>query len=262
MRFKEYMIHCCIGTPLERMAYTVRSMAQLPQRIKHPELEEIYVESARMEMVMAQVITDSMNCIDIGAHLGSVLNQMQTFSPHGVHIAIEPIPYKSHWLKQKFPSVRILQTAISDFVGKVEFFLQSQQSGFSGLRLHTNGVEQQSIERLQVPCTTLDEIVPSDRSIDFIKIDVEGGELSVLQGGETVLDRCHPSIIFECTQSGLDAHEVSPTAVYDFFQTHSYSIFLMKDWLAQGHALSCEQFLESMQYPFQAFNFLAVPKEA
>jgi FkbM family methyltransferase len=138
-----------------------------------------------------------MNCIDIGAHLGSVLSIIKELSPRGKHIAIEPVPYKYQWLKQKYPDVEVLQVAVSDTVGEVDFYLQSQRSGFSGLRLHN---------------------------------------------------------------SGLTAHNIQPVNIYDFFDTRSYSIFLIKDWPSGSESLVYEQFLKSMQYPFQAFNFLAIPK--
>ncbi|MCX7593370.1 MAG: FkbM family methyltransferase [Fischerella sp.] len=257
---KEYIAHNLIGTPLEEVAKNVAYFMGFRQRMKHPELREIYVESSRMKIVMARIINNSMNCIDVGAHLGSVLSAIKRLSPHGKHIAIEPIPYKCRWLKQKFPDVEVLQLAISNCVGETKFFLQPHCSGFSGLRLHNSGCSSEYIETIRVNCSRLDDIVPSDRCVGFIKIDVEGAELAVLQGGEALLKRCQPFVILECTKSGLAAHDVCSRDIYDFIYDHSYSLFLFKDWLAGGEALSYEKFVKSMQYPFQAFNFLAVPR--
>jgi FkbM family methyltransferase len=258
---KEYIAHYLIGTPLEGSARKLRELAKLPKRIQHPELQEIYIESDRFEAAMARIITDSMNCIDVGAHLGSVLSVMKQLSPTGKHIAIEPIPYKYKWLKQKFPDVEVHQLALSDTSGEVDFFLQPHRSGFSGLRLHNSGDTAKDVEILKVDCRRLDDIVPADRPIGFMKIDVEGGELAVLRGGESILKRDKPTLVFECTQSGLTAHNLSPKDMYDFFEAYSYSIFLIKDWLADGAALNYEQLAKAMQYPFQAFNFLATPNE-
>lgn len=257
---KEYIAHHLINTPLESVARQFRDLTKLQQRMKHPELGEIYVESSRIETAMARIINDSMNCIDIGVHLGSVLSIIKRLSPHGNHIAIEPIPYKCRWLKQKFPDVKVFQVALSDSVGEADFFLQPHKSGFSGLHLHGSMKTVKKVEILKVNCTRLDDIVPSDLPIGFIKIDVEGGELAALRGSKSLLNRHQPTILFECTQSGLKANAVSSDDVYNFFASHSYSIFLIKDWLLDGDALSYEQFVKSMQYPFQAYNFLAVPK--
>jgi FkbM family methyltransferase len=255
---KEFLAHHLIGTPLEGLAFQLRDLTHLPQHLKHPELKEIYVESARLQTAMTRIIRPSMNCIDIGAHLGSVLNLIQKLAPHGKHLAIEPIPYKAQWLKQKFPEIEVLQIALSDTVGEVDFFLQPHRSGFSGLRLHQSGKVVENAQVLRVNCKKLSDVVPADLSIGFIKIDVEGGELAVLKGGEAILKH-RPVIVFECTQSGLQSYNLSPQEVYQFFEAHSYGIFLVKDWLANGTALSYEQLLQAIQYPFQAFNFLAVP---
>jgi FkbM family methyltransferase len=260
MLLKEYIAHHLIGTPLERVARKLRDLTTLQQRIKHPELKEIYTESSRIEIAMTRIIDSSMNCIDIGAHLGSMLNIMKKLSPKGKHIAIEPIPYKYKWLKQKFPDVNVLQIALSDTIGEVDFFLQPHRSGFSGLRIHGSDNPEKEVEILKVNCKRLDDIVPSDLPIGFIKIDVEGGELAALRGSESILKNYQPTILFECTQSGLEAHSLSLSDVYNFFYTHSYSIYLIKDWLEDGEALTYEQFVKTTQYPFQAFNFLAIPK--
>lgn len=258
MLLKEYITHHLIGSPLEGVAYKLRDLTKIQQRIKHPELREIYLESSRFEMAIAKIIDEnSMNCIDIGAHLGSVLSVIKKLSPKGKHIAIEPLPYKCRWLNQKFPDVKVLQTALGDTAGEVDFFLHPHRSGFSGLKLN-NSVDTTTVEILKVNCARLDDIIPSDLPIGFMKIDVEGGELAVLRGSQSILSRYQPTIIFECTQSGLKTHNLSPSDIYNFFCNYSYSIFLIKDWLIDGEPLSYEQFVKAMQYPFQAFNFLAV----
>ncbi|MEM9922304.1 MAG: FkbM family methyltransferase [Cyanobacteria bacterium P01_D01_bin.50] len=261
MRIKEYLAHQLIGTPLETPAFKLRDFTKILKRRKHPELHEIYVESSRSELAMSRIINSSMNCIDIGAHLGSVLNLINKLSPNGKHIAIEPIPYKYNWLKGKFPNTEIIQAAVGETNGEVDFYLQSRRSGFSGLRLHGSLNVKEDVKVLKVNCVRLDEIVPLDLPIGFIKIDVEGGELAALKGAESILKRYHPTILFECAQSGLKAHNISQSEVYEFFHSHDYSLFLINDWLQDNEPLEYQRFIKSMEYPFQAFNFLAVHQQ-
>jgi FkbM family methyltransferase len=256
---KDYVGHVLIGTPLETPIRILRYVMQSSQRWKNPELNEIYVESSRVEHLMERVIHDSMNCIDVGSHLGSMIDRMKRLSPKGQHIAVEPIPYKAHWLKKKYPNVEVLQIALNDKTGEEEFFFQPSRSAYSGLRL--NGSGEEKVELIRVKCMRLDEVVPSDRPIGFMKIIAEGAELPILRGSEQILQRSHPIVLFECIRGELDTFGIDPKDVYDFLvQQHNYSVFLLKDWFENREPLSYEAFVQAMQYPFQAFRFLAVHK--
>lgn len=55
-------------------------------------------------------------------------------------------------------------------------------------------------------------------NVDFIKIDVEGSELSVLQGSVETIKRCKPVIMFE------SKNKTEAQRVLDFFADLSYNI--------------------------------------
>lgn len=70
-------------------------------------------------------------------------------------------------------------------------------------------------ERVQM--RTLDEAV-AERAlaqIDFVKIDVEGFEKNVLEGGRTTIDRCRPVVVLELNHWCLNAFQ--SIAIPDFF---------------------------------------------
>lgn len=52
-------------------------------------------------------------------------------------------------------------------------------------------------ESMTVDVVTLDEAIPSDLDVGFIKVDVEGHEIHVLRGAEKLIDRCRPKMILE-----------------------------------------------------------------
>ncbi len=256
---RDYIAHRLIATPLQQPAQFLKKMVNLVnfrKRWKHPELKEIYMESSRIDMMMERIIQEPMNCIDIGCHIGSMLNRMLQLSPHGNHIAVEPIPYKAEWLRRKFPNVDVLQIALSDTPHEATFHYYPHSSGFSGLKRRQQLDD--NVKPLTVKCERLDDVVPSDRHIDFIKIDVEGGELDVFHGANNLLQRCQPHLLFECTRSGLKSFGFTSDEIFNFLtQQHSYSVFLIKDWLDGKEPLDSEQFFNAIQYPFKAFNFLA-----
>jgi hypothetical protein len=135
----EYIASSLIGTPLRKPAEAIRSLIHLPKQWKNPELREIFLEGERSRAAMRRAITPEMNCIDVGCHLGSVLDDIVNLGPRGRHIAIEPLPYKAAWLRRKFPEVEVHQLAIGEGDAVVEFYYQPKNSGFSGLRQHAEG---------------------------------------------------------------------------------------------------------------------------
>jgi FkbM family methyltransferase len=253
---RDFIAASVIGTPLREPAEAIRSLVRLWHWRKRPELREILMEREQSRRLLLRVITPEMNCIDVGSHLGSVLNDVVRLAPCGYHIAIEPVAYKAAWLKRKYPKVEVHQLAIGEEDGVVDFYFQPRSSGFSGLRKHGRGHGR----KISVQCRRLDNIVPPKRPIGFIKIDVEGGEYGVLRGARGILAECRPIILFECTCSGLDAFGLSASQVFEFLtQEMRYHVFLIKDWLSDGQPLDLARFEDSMVYPFEAFNYVAAP---
>ncbi|NJO17642.1 MAG: FkbM family methyltransferase [Thioploca sp.] len=224
---------------------------------KHLELEKIHRELTLTKSLMRSLIRDPMNCIDVGAHLGSVLSQILKFSPHGNHIAIEPVPYKAQWLREKFPTVAVHQVAVSDASSIANFNYYPQKSGFSGLQsreqLRNNEIQ------FTVKCEQLDDLI-ADKHINFIKVDVEGNVLNFFRGAQQTLQRCQPHVLFVCTRSGLISSKVQPSEIFALLTQYHYSVFFIEDWLKAKQPLDVEQFSNAiMRYPFQAYRFLATP---
>jgi FkbM family methyltransferase len=257
MQVYERIASAMIGTPLQYPAEGLRWIRGLPHRFKHPELRELYLEGGRTWRVLERAITKDMNCIDIGCHLGSYLNEMRRLAPNGRHIAIEPLPYKVAWLRRKFPGVEIHQVALGDEDSSVEFFHNPRISGFSSLRAQGPG----SSNSIKVKCTRLDEVVPPGMPIGFIKIDVVGAEYRVFRGARRLLTESRPIVLFECTLSSITAFGVEAAQIFsllvDDFRFH---IFMLTDWLSGGPPLDLPGFESAMTYPFRAFNFVAAPQ--
>ncbi|MGB3513370.1 MAG: FkbM family methyltransferase [Microcoleaceae cyanobacterium] len=253
---QEYIKHLLIRTPVEKPLEDIRWLLKFRQRLKHPELNEIYIEDKRIKQMMNQVINKSSNCLDIGCHLGSMLSEIMTLAPQGNHIAVEALPYKTNLLKKKFPEVDIKQLALGEKTGEVTFYLNTSRSGYSGLFPHNK--QGDKIQEVTVKCEKLDNILFPEYQVDFIKIDVEGAELSVFRGGENMLRRYRPTILFEFARSAFSKYDVTPSMMFEFLtEKHNYSIFLIKDFLENVKPLSFEEFGSALKYPFKAFNFIA-----
>ncbi len=166
------------------------------------------------------------NTIDVGCHKGEVLEWMIQFAPQGNHWGFEPIPSMAQDLRSKFQqgNVFIKELALSDNNEKTTFHWVKNAPAYSGLKRRTYALEHPEIERIEVQCARLDDVCTLPK-VDLIKIDVEGGEWQVLQGGETIINRDHPDIIFEFGKGASEFYQTTPEMIFDFFDNKGYQLF-------------------------------------
>ena len=146
--------------------------------------------------------------IDIGAHDG--VSFSNTFflekKLNWTGLAIEPIPELYKQLK-KNRKCRTLHGCVSDKSGEVEFLsIDGQAQMLSGITSKYNKAHWKRIDRecalspgstrkLLLPCFTLNEILQKESlyHIDYLSIDVEGSEYSILNNFN--FKRFHISVI-------------------------------------------------------------------
>ncbi len=77
---------------------------------------------------------------------------------------------------------------------------------------------------VKVEVTTLDAYVRQMQlaRVDFIKIDVEGAEVSLLKGAEETINRYHPTLIIEINASTLRRFGKTPADLIGTREKHSY----------------------------------------
>ena len=255
---KEYVRHRLIGTPFDPLARGFRRQITLWQSRNHSEIRDALLEDDLLHRVVDQCVTDGVNCVDIGAHLGAMTQLFCDRSPSGKHLAVEPTPYKAAWLRSKFRDVTIVAAALAEQPGEVKFFHQVNNSGYSGLTKHDAHLNDLTkIEEFTVPCETLDRIVPEDRRIGFMKIDVEGAEIRVLNGAKRLLERDRPTFIFECTETGLASASAEVGTLYDLLDEARYDVHTPRGYLERSSRLDRDALDRSIRYPFAAFSFIA-----
>lgn len=184
---------------------------------------------------LAAVVTDHIarggaTVIDVGASWGLFTYHLaRRVGEAGFVYSYEPHPANAvvlQKLAQARRNVRFRPAAVSDTAGcaemqvpKLSHRLVTAQSslahGFEGLE----GVE---VEKVAVSTVRLDDEIESALHIDFIKIDVEGHEIPVLRGGESMFRRCRPSILIEIEQRHLD---VPIRNVFHELQELGYHLF-------------------------------------
>jgi FkbM family methyltransferase len=257
---REYLRHRLIGTPLEWPVVKLREGLTRWRLRNNPVGRDAIFEDRFLHEIIRRQVKPGMNCVDVGAHLGAVTNLFCRLSPGGKHTCVEPTPYKARWLRTRYANVDVIEAAISDQPGFVTFYHQKNNSGYSGLGKHDAGInDTQEVEELRVRCDTLDVAIPADRKIGFVKIDVEGAELMVLRGATRILNVDRPTIIFECTKSGVATFGIDPTVILTMLNDAGYQVSTPRGFLTEAKPLSAEGLCRAMEFPFEAFSFIAAP---
>lgn len=162
--------------------------------------------------------------LDVGAHKAGYLYFIQKLVGHeGKVFAFEPqsrlFRYVDHMKKLfHWHQVTVEHLALSDTAGKVTLYIPSNKkskltSPGATLVEHKQGLDFMTTE--EVMTDTLDAY-SQRRSIcpDFMKIDVEGNELRIFQGGLATLKKCKPKIIVEIEARHIGQQQVLETIEY------------------------------------------------
>lgn len=209
------------------------------------------------KLILENLSSDS-NCIDVGAHRGEILNLIVKRSPLGHHYAFEPIPKLYEELKLTYGnSANILPYALSTTDSNAEFNIVLNDLAYSGLKKRKYAISDPHIEKITVQVRSLDELLDDHYCIQFMKIDVEGGEYDVLKGAEKLLKRSKAIVIFEFGIGASDFYGTSPDAMYEFLNTTlGYSLFTLSEFHRNKIPLSKKEF---QQYYFsnEEYYFVA-----
>jgi FkbM family methyltransferase len=207
--------------------------------------------------ILRRLLCPGNNCVDVGAHAGDILAEFVRLCPGGTHVAAEPIPRLAEALRVRFPTVEVHQVAVTDERGTVEFNVVVNAPALSGIHRRPDLGTDAVVERVSVRAVQLDDIIPSNRDIRLIKVDVEGAELQVFRGAEGVLARWRPWVLFE-HGSACAAYAATSELVFDELARHRLAIWKLGDWLASKPALSRDEFAAAAGSG-DYWNFLAGP---
>jgi FkbM family methyltransferase len=214
-----------VGTAFERPLRRIYRQLTGAKPITEAELCDAR-DNAYVRALLRSTITPRSNCIDVGANGGFFLRQFLEFAPAGHHYAFEPIPILAEKLRQEFPAAEVYDCALSDRDGEATFQYLPDLPGWSGLKQQPYPFNVKP-RPIKVRLRRLDDVVPRDLPVAFVKIDVEGGELEVLRGAQELLRRCRPKVYFECGKIHHTHYQTTPQQVFDLFASCGMGIFLL-----------------------------------
>jgi FkbM family methyltransferase len=149
--------------------------------------------------------------VDVGASWGFFSYHLaRAVGRDGALFSYEPHPMNKPVLEKLAKgnrNVRFRSAAVSDLNGtadlQVPVFGSRHVTAQSSLSHGFDGQHGVRVEKVTVPTVRLDDEV-GDRRVDFVKVDVEGHEMSVLRGASVLLRKYLPPMLIEIEQRHLD----------------------------------------------------------
>ena len=175
-----------------------------------PEITDLFWNSIRSDTVF----------IDVGANIGyftCLAGARIHAGGAGMVIAAEPNPRCYELIERNLNinwsmcPIALHKAALGAESGEVWLTSPLNRAANAHISQENGAVDVSTSFR--VPMTTLDAIVPEDRQVDIMKIDVEGYEASVFKGARRVIARSpNIKIIMEWSHDQMHGAGVSPGA--------------------------------------------------
>ena len=158
-------------------------------------IDPLKIEKAELTFYI-KCINEGDIILDVGANLGTITLLFSQFAgENGVVHAFEPTPSTFEKLSQNVfnmnrKNIILNNLAVSDSVGEIIF--NTYEDAYASWNTIANrplekyGINIQKPVPIKIPTTTIDEYceINAIKKLDFVKIDVEGAELSVLKGAK------------------------------------------------------------------------------
>ena len=157
-------------------------------------------------------ITPGMRVLDVGANIGYfTLLFARSVGPTGHVYAFEPEPRNFELLQRNlarngYTNVTALPKAVSRTSGSQRLYKSPDNLGDHRLAHGTAGRDS-----VDVSVIALDELLPGDARVDFIKLDIQGAECAAVQGARQLITRSAPlCLITEFWPAGMRAFGDDP----------------------------------------------------
>jgi len=160
-------------------------------------------------------VADDAVCLDIGANIGLYTMALARLAPNGSVYAFEPAPATFEFLRTNIElnglgHAEAVLAAVVDVTGTVEFqdipFFTAGSFAVVGEPFLTSDVLGSFC--IKTPSITVDQFMADKglERLDFVKVDVEGGEISVLDGARQTLAEHRPVVVLEFNSFGMTFH--------------------------------------------------------
>lgn len=191
---------------------------------RRPGDDHIFNELANGEYEKYCVLQEGMVVVDAGAHAGFFTTYAaEKVGPKGHVYAFEPEPDNHSLLLDNtldYQNITVRYAALWNKEEHLTLNLSHSSAEHSLVEKRAGG------QSIRVSGTPLDDNIKT--RVDFIKIDVEGAELQVLQGAQRILREFRPFVTMEIAVKDI-------LAVKEFLESYGYTVYTHSYFLSAFH---------------------------
>jgi FkbM family methyltransferase len=201
-------------------------------RVENPPEEAILLWRRYEDDVLAAIrshLGEGMVALDVGSNCGVLsLFMRRAVGDTGRVISVDPSRAACRRTAQQaeingFDNVEVVQMALTENPGALSY-----REGKVGIGvLPSLDAAHVTSRTVAVSEMTLDALVESLglHRLDFVKVDTDGSELSILRSGEDTLQRHRPVVSVEINPEGLRARGQSTAALLAHLRERGYRLF-------------------------------------
>ena len=205
-------------------------------------------------MIVEKLVNPEEYVIDVGAAIGYfTLILAKKIGKNGLVISFEPKDDRFRLLKKnteanQYNNVKLEQKAILSKNFQSGFFVE--QNDIAGLKYFSDDQPSKKNNSLATNVTAidLDEYLKNQKilkKISFMKIDVDGPELSILQSSQKLLQNDNLKIFIEWDQDASKSCGCNPNDIVDILLKNNFKIFYPDHNKNKYFQISKEELLKS-----------------
>ena len=172
-----------------------------------------------------KILENSDSFIDIGSHSGMYLDIAKKYMRSGIVYAFEPNLYR-------IPLIKRVSLFLKNYNLKIKYIKKVVSNKAGKIKLYKDTISidvKPNIKPIEVESVILDDYLKEKKIKipNVIKIDVEGGEFSVLKGCKNIIANCKTHFFVEIHDQYLKMQGIEVNEILDFFDEKKYNINLL-----------------------------------
>ena len=198
--------------------------------------------------LVKELIKPGWTVIDIGANFGWYsIHFSQLVEQNGKVFAFEPVSETHEELNLNInlnscQNIKAFDFALGNKEGNISFGAPN----FDGGSLVSSEFLKYS-KRIQTTMRKLDDVIKEQKinKVNFIKADIEGGELNMLKGAEKLLENFRPKILIEIVDMHCQRFGHFPEDVYQFLINKGYKgLFIGNEYTKEKANIKIDELIK------------------